>query len=244
MVATGLATESHPLGSTDVLRRFAPPTHRTAFWIALWTVTVAAVVVTVVLPAIAGAQDVKERAAAGAIAGAFAGCGLIAWRRRPDSRSGLWMVATGFGLFVGPLLAGFESPTVQEFNDVLDDFWAIAIIAILLTFMSSGRLERTADRVLVGAMGIVVDPADRARTVPRARRQLPARPPGSHRCRRARNCVRPSGRLRLPGHGGGDRCPLQARVGRRSGGRCCRAWPASPHCFSPHWRSPHRPGIW
>ena len=89
MVATGLATESQPLGSTEVLRRFARPIHGPAFWSALWGLTLAAVVVTVVLPVVAGGSQMKERAAVGAIAGAFAACGLIAWRRRPDSRSGL-----------------------------------------------------------------------------------------------------------------------------------------------------------
>ena len=36
------------------------------------------------------------------IGGSFAACGLIAWQRRPDSRSGLWMTATGFGFFASP----------------------------------------------------------------------------------------------------------------------------------------------
>ena len=34
------------------------------------------------------------------IGGSFAACGLIAWRRRPDSRSGLLMAAAGVGFFV------------------------------------------------------------------------------------------------------------------------------------------------
>ena len=34
------------------------------------------------------------------VGGSFAACGLLAWRRRPDSRSGLLMVATGFLFFV------------------------------------------------------------------------------------------------------------------------------------------------
>ena len=45
------------------------------------------------------------------VGGAFVACGLIAWRRRPDSRSGLLMTATGFLLFVEPLLRQFDSPS-------------------------------------------------------------------------------------------------------------------------------------
>src|SRR5687768_15167105 len=37
------------------------------------------------------------------VGGSFAACGLIAWRRRPDSRSGMLMTATGF-LFLTPRL--------------------------------------------------------------------------------------------------------------------------------------------
>jgi hypothetical protein len=35
----------------------------------------------------------------------FAAFGLVAWWRRPDSRSGTLMTATGFAFFVSPLLS-------------------------------------------------------------------------------------------------------------------------------------------
>ena len=38
------------------------------------------------------------------VGGSFAAFGLVAWQRRPDSRSGPLMVATGFGLLVSLLL--------------------------------------------------------------------------------------------------------------------------------------------
>src|SRR5918997_3942416 len=38
------------------------------------------------------------------IGGSFAACGLVAWRRRPDSRSGMLMTAAGFAFFVNPVL--------------------------------------------------------------------------------------------------------------------------------------------
>ena len=85
--------------------------------------------------------------------GVFAACGLIAWRRRPDSRSGALMVATGFGLLVEPVFAQFDAPTVRAFGDLFEDAWGIPMIALLLTYTSAGRLATTADRVLVGAFG-------------------------------------------------------------------------------------------
>jgi ABC-type antimicrobial peptide transport system permease subunit len=41
------------------------------------------------------------------VGGSFAAFGLVAWHRRPDSRSGPLMTATGFGLLVS-LLLGFS----------------------------------------------------------------------------------------------------------------------------------------
>ena len=38
------------------------------------------------------------------VGGSFAAFGLVAWHRRPDSRSGPLMTATGFGLLVSLLL--------------------------------------------------------------------------------------------------------------------------------------------
>ena len=44
------------------------------------------------------------------VGGSFAVCGLVAWRRRPDSRSGALMTATGFAFFIGPLLTQIDAP--------------------------------------------------------------------------------------------------------------------------------------
>ena len=61
-----------------------------------------------------GDEDVPGyRLAFRLVGGAFVACGLIAWRRRPDSYSGLLMTATGFLLFVEPLFMQFDSPVVQ-----------------------------------------------------------------------------------------------------------------------------------
>ena len=76
----------------------------------------------------------------------FAACGVIAWRRRPDSHTGPLMFATGFGLLVEPLFAHFESPTFGLFGDLLEDAWGIPVIALLLSFLSGGRLRAARDR--------------------------------------------------------------------------------------------------
>ncbi len=44
------------------------------------------------------------------VGGSFAAFGLVAWRRRPDSRSGRLMTATGFAFFVQPLLSQIDAP--------------------------------------------------------------------------------------------------------------------------------------
>ena len=40
----------------------------------------------------------------GLVGGSFAISGLVAWRRRPDSRTGVLMTATGFAFFYSPLM--------------------------------------------------------------------------------------------------------------------------------------------
>ena len=42
------------------------------------------------------------------VGGSFAAFGLVAWRKRPDSRSGALMTATGFAFFASPLLSQLD----------------------------------------------------------------------------------------------------------------------------------------
>jgi signal transduction histidine kinase len=85
------------------------------------------------------------------VGAAYVACGLIAWRRRPDSYSGVLMTATGFLLFVEPVFAQFDSPTMQGAGDLFEDLWSITIIWLLLTMLSGGRLVSRVEKVLVGA---------------------------------------------------------------------------------------------
>jgi len=133
------------------LRRFSAPELTPGLWIALWGAGAAAMVV-VLAGTLLGDEDVPGyRLAFRLVGGAFVACGLIAWRRRPDSYSGLLMTATGFLLFVEPLFMQFDSPVVQTIGELFEDLWSITIIWLVLTLLSGGRLQTTADRVLVGA---------------------------------------------------------------------------------------------
>ena len=80
-----------------------------ALWIALW-VAVAVAEVLALRPVLfdreAPIQGIEVVFTL--VGGSFAACGLLAWRRRPDSRSGPLMVATGFLFFVQPLLGQLD----------------------------------------------------------------------------------------------------------------------------------------
>ena len=105
MLATAVGTDAHGTRSNAVLRRFSGPARRPAFWAALWAATVAAELVVLVSIVTAEEPIAGFRIVFRLTGGAFAACGLLAWRRRPDSYTGALMVATGFGLLVEPVFA-------------------------------------------------------------------------------------------------------------------------------------------
>ena len=147
IVAGGLAANS---GVERIPLRFAASRRSVGFWVALWTAVVATEFVAL-LPMVVGDEPTAGyRVVFRLVGGAFAACGLIAWHRRPDSRSGLLMVATGFGLLVEPLFVQLEPGSLRTVGDLFEDAWGIPIIALLLTFLSGGRLASRVDRVLVG----------------------------------------------------------------------------------------------
>ena len=135
-----------------MLRRFSGPARRPAFWIGLTAAITAAEIVALTSIVFAAEPVPGYRALFRLVGGVFAVCGVIGWRRRPDSYTGPLMVATGFGLLVEPLFAQFESTTIGLFGDLLEDAWAIPAIALLLSFLSGGRVEGGVARLLVGAL--------------------------------------------------------------------------------------------
>ena len=151
MLATAVGTDARGSPSVAVLRRFSGPVRRPAFWIALWAAIAAAEIVALSSIVFAAEPVPGYRALFRLVGGAFAVCGVIGWRRRPDSYTGPLMVATGFGLLVEPIFAQFDSPTIGLFGDLLEDAWGIPAIALLLSFLSGGRVEGSPARLLVAA---------------------------------------------------------------------------------------------
>ena len=90
----------------------------------------------------------------GLVGGSFAAFGLVAWRRRPDSRSGVLMAATGFAFFASPLLGQLDAPLAFTVLTLLVDLWLFLFVALLLTLLTAGRLQRGFDRWLVAAYAV------------------------------------------------------------------------------------------
>ena len=84
----------------------------------------------------------------------FVGTGLFAWRRRPESRSGLLMVLVGFAWFLGPLYAA-DSPLVFTLGIVASGLWGPVFGHLLLSF-PTGRLPTRARRRVVAASYVLV----------------------------------------------------------------------------------------
>jgi signal transduction histidine kinase len=138
-----------PVGrpSARTLSRFAPRERTAAFWLALWALVIAAEFGALVPVIWSGGEPVEgSQVAFRLIGGSFAACGLIAWRRRPDSRSGALMTATGFGFLASPLLAQIEAGAAQTAAILFSDLWAIPFSALMLTFLTGGRLVSNIDR--------------------------------------------------------------------------------------------------
>jgi signal transduction histidine kinase len=147
-----LGTRREAPRSAEVLDRFSATARHRVPWIAVLAVAVVAAQLAAVVPLLSGdgAPVPGYRIVFRLIGGAFTVCGLIAWRRRPDSRSGLLMIATGFGLLVEPVFDPIDPSALRTVGDLLEDAWGIPIIALLLTFLTGGRLVSRLDRALVG----------------------------------------------------------------------------------------------
>jgi signal transduction histidine kinase len=89
------------------------------------------------------------------VGGSFAAFGLVAWHRRPDSLSGPLMVATGFGLLISLLLKQIHTGVTLTAGEVLEDIWTPFFAALVLSFVTGGRLESRIDRFIVASVFIV-----------------------------------------------------------------------------------------
>jgi signal transduction histidine kinase len=146
------ATRSGDAQRASAIGRFAAPERPLGFWLALWALVIAAefgALVPVIFP---GEEHVAaEQVVYRLIGGSFAACGLIAWRRRPDSRSGKLMAISGVGFFVSATIGQLHASVAQTAAILVQELWAPFFVALLLTLLTGGRLESRVDWLLVGA---------------------------------------------------------------------------------------------
>jgi signal transduction histidine kinase len=153
-VASRLATES-PQRGAQLRTHFAIRRHPAAFWIGLWTAAAAAEILALRPVLFDRDAPINGLAVVFSLVGfSFAACGLVAWRRRPDSRSGLLMTATGFLFFVDPLLGQLDAELVNTLRVLCVDWWIFPFVALILTLLTSGRLRPGLDRALVASYAI------------------------------------------------------------------------------------------
>jgi signal transduction histidine kinase len=129
--------------------------HGRGFWLALWA-AVAVVSFAALAPVLLGyGPPVAGFSVIHALSGvSFAACGLVAWRRRPDSAVGRLLTLAGMGVLVRPLLLPIDAPVALTATVLLGDLWIVAFAALILSFVTGGRLTTRADRVLVAAFGV------------------------------------------------------------------------------------------
>jgi signal transduction histidine kinase len=126
--------------------------HSVAFFLALLALAVVCEVL--VLRPILVTNDVPVNGIDvifGLVGGSFAVSGLVAWHRRPDSRTGALMTATGFAFFISPLLRQVDGAVAYTVWSLLVDTWIFFYVPVLLTLLTAGRLRSRRDRWLVAA---------------------------------------------------------------------------------------------
>ena len=146
--------ETRPVGRAALLTRFAPQARGVGFWVALWILVAAAEFVALIPVLFPDGPVVASDVVSRLLGGSFAACGLIAWHRRPDSRSGPLMAATGAGFFLYPLLSQIQVPAVQTLAFLTTDLWILTFVPLLLTILTGGRMRSKVDWLLVGAFAL------------------------------------------------------------------------------------------
>ena len=149
------------------------------FWIALWVAAVVAELLAlrpVLFDHEAPIQGLEVVLTL--IGGSFAAFGLIAWRRRPDSRSGMLMTATGFRSSSRRCSPSSTPRSRARCASCSFDWWIFFFVALILTLLTSGRLQ---SRLRPAARRLVRAPARRS-----------ARSSGCCSTRRRATCCSPS----------------------------------------------------
>jgi signal transduction histidine kinase len=126
--------------------------HSRWVWAALWTATAAAGFVALIPALFDRGPPLVLDDVMHILGGlAFAACGLVAWRRRPDSAVGRLLTLAGFGILLSPVLAQIDSPVAFTVAALLGELWIALFATLILSFVTGGRLTSTLDAALVEA---------------------------------------------------------------------------------------------
>jgi hypothetical protein len=155
---TELALRARSAAGLRLVRRFSPVVKANrAFWAALWVTAAAGTAGSLALFVVQRNLPVDPVQVVLRLVGAsFAACGLVAWRRRPDNRSGLLMTLAGFAVFLAPVLGLLDHPVARTLALWLSDLWLLFFVPLVLTLLAGGRLRTWADRVITGAVLVLV----------------------------------------------------------------------------------------
>ena len=117
--------------------------------VVLWPIGVAAVVAGFAI-LFGGEGEVTATQVIGrSIGGSFIFCGLIAWQRRPDNRTGQLMTLTGFLFQAVPLVAEVS----YTLSEVIANWWLVSLAAVVLGF-PSGRISARVDKLIIAGFAI------------------------------------------------------------------------------------------
>jgi signal transduction histidine kinase len=152
-VATG-ALLARPVARARVhgLGRLTAPTRSPWFWVALWISAATAGLVAQIPVLFDRGPPVPANEVFHNLSGvSFAACGLVAWRRRPDSAVGPTLTVAGFGVLLSAILGQVDSPLAFTLALLFGELWIALYAALILSFVTGGRLTTRIDLVLVEA---------------------------------------------------------------------------------------------
>src|SRR4051795_5787758 len=134
------------------LGRLTAPTRSPWFWLVLWVATAAAGFIAQIPALTDGGPPVPVNEVLHDLSGvSFAACGLIAWRRRPDSAVGPMLTVAGFGVMLPAILGQLDSPFAFTLALLFGELWIALYAALILSFVTGGRLTTRVDVALVDA---------------------------------------------------------------------------------------------
>jgi signal transduction histidine kinase len=132
------------------LSRLTAPVRSPWFWVGLWAAVAAASFTALIPvlfdrgPALPGSEVIHRLSGV-----SFVACGLVAWRRRPDSAVGRLLTVAGFGVLAGPILDQVGSPVAFTLSALIGELWILAFVTLILSFVTGGRLVSSVDRAIV-----------------------------------------------------------------------------------------------